>query len=258
MLIILPPSESKRPPAEDGAAVALDDLSFPALTPMRTRVLDALVATSGRSDAFSRLLVGPSLAAEVARNTWLRDLPASPAQDLYTGPLHRGLDAPTFSPAARERASREVVIASALWGLLRPTDRIPPYRLHVCAHLVGMDRLEPTWRTVLPGVLADVAGSSGVVADLRSPSYQAMGMPADLGDRTVTLRVDRHAPGGRRVGDVVAKRVRGEAARHLLESGADPADPASMADVLADRWPVDLHPPERDGSAWTMTLFVAD
>ena len=40
-----------------------------------------------------------------------------------------------------------------------------------------MDRLEPTWRTVLPDVLATAAGSDGLVLDLRSPSYQAIGMP---------------------------------------------------------------------------------
>ena len=38
MLIILPPSESKRPPADHGRAVDLDGLSFPALAPTRARI----------------------------------------------------------------------------------------------------------------------------------------------------------------------------------------------------------------------------
>ena len=251
----MPPSESKRPPPDRGRPVALDELSFPALTATRARILEALLATSARPDAFKRLQVGPSMADEVARNTRLLELPARPVLDVYTGPLHDGLDAATLSPAATERAARALVVASALWGALRPVDRIPPYRLHVCARLVGMDRLEPTWRTVLPDVLAEAAGPHGVVLDLRSPSYQAIGMPTGLSDRTVTIRVPQGR--GRSAGGSAtsfAKRVRGQAARHLLESGADPDDPDALAAVLAERWPVELAPPTRRGHPWSMTL----
>jgi uncharacterized protein len=258
MLIILPPSETKRPPPDHGQPVAFDELSFPELTRLRTRILDALIQTSAGPDAFERLYERPSMAAQIARNTRLLELAARPAADVYAGPLHAGLGLASLSDLGKERAGRSVLITSALWGGLRPSDQIPAYRMRVWSNLVGLGRVELLWRTLLPGLFARLAGPDGVVFDLRPPSFQALGMPTGLGDRTVALRVDQASGAGRRIGDVVAKRIRGQAARHLLESSEDPDDPDALAEILAERWPVRLREPERPGKSWTMTLSADD
>jgi uncharacterized protein len=256
VLIILPPSETKLPPPRRGSPLDLDRLSFPSLIAMRERVMDALIASSQRPDALRRLSVRPSLAGEVARNAYLRDLPTRPAVDTYSGPLYEGLDARSWSSRAEKRATRHVVIVSALWGALRPADRIPTYRLSLHARLVGMDRLDHTWRSLLPPVLTDAAAQRGPVLDLRSPVYQAVGRPTGLDDQAVTLRIRASPRGPAHIGDVIAKRVRGEAASRLLTSEADPEDPLDIADVLATRWSIEIHPPAGRSRTWTITLQV--
>jgi len=256
VLIIVPPSETKRPPTYDGQPVDIDTLSFPRLNTQRKAIARALIATSASPDALRRLGVRSSKTEEVIRNQVLFDLPAQPVLDVYSGPLHEGLDAGGWSTEMASRAERELVVTSAVWGALRPSDRIPPYRCHICAHLLDMDRLEPTWRAVLPKVLAEAADDDGVVLDLRSPTYQAAGSPTGLAARTVTLRI-RGSDRGRNVGDVVAKRVRGAAARVVLGSDATVRDPQDLVAVLAERWTLDVEPPPGSADRWTVTLHVA-
>jgi cytoplasmic iron level regulating protein YaaA (DUF328/UPF0246 family) len=224
---------------------------------VRTKVLRALIETSSRPDAAARLLVGPSIAEEVRRNTRLERLPARPVVEIYSGVLFSALEAATLSPVGKRRAASRLVIVSGLWGALRPGDRIPPYRLNICSDLVGLGELEPLWRSVLPTALADAAGRQGLVVDCRSTSYRAVGMPDGLGDRTVVIRVVRD-DGKRAAAGYVSKQTRGEVARYLLESGVNPATPHDLADALANAWDVEVKPPKRPGQPWTADVAAAD
>ena len=159
----------------------------------------------------------------------------------------------SLSAPARRRAADRVVVVAGLWGALRPTDRIPPYRLNVCSRLVGMPALEPMWRRVLPAVLVRAAGR-GLVVDCRSSSYRSMGAPTDLAPRTAVVRVVRDEAGRRSVASHDAKRTRGEVTRFLLESGADPGTPEGLAEALAARWPTELAPPARASQPWTIDV----
>ncbi len=258
MLVLLPPSESKAVPRRRGSRVALDALSFPALNPTRERVLGALAEVATRPDAAAVLGVGASLAREVAANAMLRDLPAIPVHDLYTGVLYDALGWPTLSAAARRRAGSRLVVVSALWGALRPRDRVPPYRLSMDVDLPGIGPLTRTWRDVLDPPLAAAAGARGLVVDCRSSTYAAAWAPGPaMAPRTVAVRVLRQSVTGERsVVSHMAKHTRGEVAREVLESGADPRSPAALAELLSWRWKVELVQPPRADRPWTLDVVL--
>lgn len=251
MLIVLPPSETKTSPPDGSAPLDLHGLSFPELSDQRERVLDALDATCRRDDACTLLTLRATLAASVAANLRVRELPTDEAWHVYAGDLYDALGAATLPALARRRAATRVVIASSLWGLLRPIDRIPPYRLPICAHLAGLPELEPAWRPLVGPALADAAGPRGLVVDLRSSSYLALGAPTGLADRTVLLRVRGIRPGVPASG-VASKRARGALARHLLESGLDPRAPADLAAALGS-WDASLRA-SRPGALVTLEV----
>ena len=95
MLVLLPPSKGMAPP-ERGRRTGLSTLVFPRLRAHRERLIDA---------------VDPAL----------RTAPAIPAAELYSGVLFAAL-------GLADLPWDGVLIASALWGAVRPGDRIPAYR----------------------------------------------------------------------------------------------------------------------------------
>jgi len=262
VLVLLPPSESKSAPAHRGRPVDLQRLSFPELTDLRQRVLEALITTSARPDARTLLGVGASLADEVARNTTLAAIPARPAAQVYTGVLYDALGWDSLSPAGRRRAQRRVIICSALWGALRPGDRIPPYRLSMDGELPGLGGLARLWRSELPAALTGAAGRGSVLVDCRSGSYAAAApataLPAAVAARTVAVRVLREVAGRRSVVSHLAKHTRGEVARFLVESADDPRTPADLADLVGTRWPVELGVPARAGAGPILDVVLRD
>ena len=239
MLILLPPSEGKAPGGR-GAPMDLASMSFPELTTVRTRVLAALATTSGRPDALAVLGAPKGAADQVAANVDLATAPARRVDGLYTGVLYDALDLASLDAGARRRAARSLVVVSAAFGALRPTDRVPAYRLSMDVSLPGVGPLAATWREVLGDVLAAAAGR-GAIVDLRSSTYVAAWRPeGSLAERTVAVHVVRDGPGGRTAVSHMAKHTRGLAARHLLASGAAPHGPEDVAAVLADRFDVAL------------------
>ena len=197
VLVLLPPSEGKAS-RRRGPAVDVGALSFPELTLARVQVLESLAKASADGDALRTLGVGDSLADDVARNTRWRSRPTLPASALYTGVLYDALDLAGLPAAARRRAATRLLVVSAAWGLLRPGDRMPPYRLPMDVDLPGVGPLAAHWRPHLVPLLTGLA--TGLVVDCRSSTYAAAWRPAGaVATRTVAVRVVREHAGRRSV-----------------------------------------------------------
>ncbi len=217
MLILLPPSEGKAPPSA-GPALDLSALSFPELTPTRERVVAALVRLCAERPAAAAevLGLGPTQSGQVAVNAQLSAAHCSPAIDVYSGVLFEALGAATLSAHGRRRLDAHVAIASGLWGLVRPHDPIPAYRLSGSASLPDIGTLASAWRGPIGALLV---GGEGLIVDLRSGTYQTLGpVPSDALHRTVTVRVLQELNGRRTVVSHSNKSTKGRIVRALLQS----------------------------------------
>lgn len=66
---------------------------------------------------------------------WAVTNPGKPALWSYTGDVYKGLQAPTMSLSDSNWAQKHLVIASGLYGLVRPYDGVQAYRLEMKASL---------------------------------------------------------------------------------------------------------------------------
>ena len=225
MLILLPPSEGKTAPSI-GAPVDLDSLVYSDLLgERRARILDTLerLAKLPRGRATGMLGVSRGQSGEVDVDAVLRGAPAAPAAEVYTGVLYDRLGLPELPAAARGR----VLIASALWGVVRPDDRIPYYRLSAKAKLTKIGPLSTWWRAALAEAMPDEAGE--LVVDMRSGAYAAAWKPKQA--TLLAVRAVGEGGGKRKPVSHMAKAVRGDVARALLEAKKPPVDPEAAAAI---------------------------
>jgi uncharacterized protein len=247
VLILLPPSETKTGHCW-GKPSNPDLLSFPELASTRIAVAQALARVSAQPDAPALLGVSANLGDDIAHNIRLDSAPAVSVADLYTGVLYEALGLPLMDSATRRRANRWLVVMSALYGAVRPTDKIPPYRLSMGVNLGDLGPLAAAWRAPLAAVLP-IAARRGVIVDCRSSTYAAAWVPQDdLATRWVQVRV----PGATHM----AKRTRGLVARHLCEAGADARTVEALHRIVAQRFETTLTRPARRGRPWVLNTGI--
>ena len=249
MLILLPPSEGKSTPRR-GKPLDLDALDFSELSGARSAVFDALVelCASDPEKAAEVLGLGPTQAAHVASNAALLTAPATRADRIYTGVLYDALGLADLEGPAKTRATRWLGIMSSAFGVVRPNDPIPAYRLSGDTNLPGIGIVSSYWRDHLEAVLTPAAGS-GLVVDLRSGMYAGFWRPpATIGPKVATMRVLHEVGPVRKVVSHFNKATKGRIVRDLLLDGSKPRTPAALAEHLVGLgWHVELGEPKKTG-----------
>ncbi len=228
-LILLPPSEGK---AAGGDGVPWNEASqsFPELAGPREEVVAALVrAMRGSIDARSKILgVGAARTTEAtAANLAVGSAPTLPAIGRYTGVLYDALDYPSLPAPLRRQVDRQVLIFSGLWGVVRPTDPIPDYKLKMGASLPGFGKPARFWKPLLTHELTDAE----VVWDLLPNEHSAAWDPTVVRRRMrVRFLDDIEKDGGRRLVAVSHwnKLLKGSLVRFVVRNQAD--DPGQLVD----------------------------
>jgi uncharacterized protein len=220
------------------------------LSPAKTLDLDtpvppevAALATTPRLVARSAELIGllrPQTPAQIASLMDLSDALATlnaaryaawsrrftarnsrPAVLAFAGDVYDGLDAATLTLDDLAWAQRHLKILSGLYGVLRPLDKLQPYRLEMGTALAnprGRD-LYAYWGDDLARHLNQALARDTpprVVVNLASQEYARAALRRTLKARVVECVFEEWKPAGWQVIGFFAKRARGAMARHAI------------------------------------------
>jgi uncharacterized protein len=181
-------------------------------------------------------------------------LPERPAIYAFAGDVYAGLEVHNLDEEAVLFAQDHLRILSGLYGLLRPLDRIRPYRLEMGTRWAPGRKadLYGYWGDrIADALMEDLrAQEDEVVINLASREYwTAAERHLDKGVRVIEIDFREEGPDGLRFNTFAAKRARGMMARYLCEHRL--TDPEQLKAFDSDGYRHD--PDNSDENRWRFT-----
>ena len=175
----------------------------------------------------------------------------------FKGDVYLGLDAQTLSKRDFTWAQKRLRVLSGLYGLLRPLDRIHPYRLEMGTALrntAGKDLYEFWGSKVTQALNEALAGQrSKVLINLASNEYYKVVQAQNIDGRIVTINFKEWRRDAYRFVSFSAKKARGLMARYMIDQRAERADDLKTFDVEGYAFNEELS--SRD--EWIFTRHIA-
>jgi len=212
---------------------------------LRARSPQELASLMGISDTLAAL----NAARYQAWSTRFTARNSRPAVLAFDGDVYDGLQARTLSPEDLEWAQAHVRILSGLYGVLRPLDRMQPYRLEMgtqlpvddAPNLYGFwgDRIAENLRRALAG------DPTPVVVNLASQEYFRSVRRDSLRARVIECVFEDWKGGGYKVISFFAKKARGLMARYAITRRIDSPNDLAAFDLEGYRHDARASAPDR-------------
>ena len=202
--------------------------TLPAFVPHAQRLIAVLREKSPQEVAALMSISDPLAALNVARYAaWQPRFTAANARQAvmaFNGDVYEGLQAQTLSGDDLQWAQQHVAILSGLYGVLRPLDRMQPYRLEMGTRLAtdAGANLYQFWGARIAEHLNQrlAADATPVVVNLASQEYFKSVDRKVLKARVIECVFEDHKAGQYKIISFYAKRARGLMARWAIQQRA--------------------------------------
>ncbi len=268
--ILLPSAEGKQAGGNPLAPDMFDYRSsntfnyFSELNPERRTLIDAVQAQvrqaqeAGDTAALEALfgVTGAALerAVEVSLNVY--ESPLTAAIDRYApGVMYRAMEFSALPTGAQRRLLENGIIFSGLFGLLRPDDLVPDYRLKMDARVEGIGKASAYWREPASAHLNTLL-TGQAVWNLLPAAFEAAWDDQGTAARTIRVSFFKEENGERKPVTHGIKPLRGALVGYIVTAVAESADALELWDA-PDGYEVDHDATELDETGSGTVVMVS-
>lgn len=207
-------------PAKSMQSLPVPDLELESTSPKFLKEASLLVEKM-REFSAKELQEGMKISDKLAKLNWQRYQDwtpnpnknhSAPAVQLFTGDVYQGLETVSWTLEDWKESQERVRILSGLYGLLRPLDRICPYRLEMGNK---MQDLYTFWKNEL---IDELNKSTDPLVNLASNEYAKAVDQKSLKRPWIDIDFYENTLKGMRIIGIHAKKARGKMARYIVKN----------------------------------------
>jgi hypothetical protein len=261
--ILLPPSEEKQPGGNPFAPDMFDYRTsntfnyFNELNSDRRKLIAVLEEVIRDGKDLDHIFGVPGEGVEEAKkiNSEIYNAPLMSALDRYSpGVMYKAMDFGGLPTGAQRRLLENGIIFSGLFGLLRPDDLIPDYKLSMNAVLPGIGKMMNFWRPIISPVLNRTLDGA-FVWNFLSSVHEGAWDDEHAYDTAIRVEFFTEEGGERKGVTEDAQPLRGKLVNFIVRESLEELEPL-LEWTHPDGFSYDPDTSERDESTNTVTIAM--
>jgi hypothetical protein len=182
--------------------------------------------------------------AKLSKNT-------RPAIYAFAGDVYTGLDAYTMDKKQIDFAQKNLRMLSGLYGILKPLDKIYPYRLEMGTNLPVDDKknLYQFWDNTIVNEINEELSEKDYLINLASEEYFKVIPTKQLKPKLITPAFYDFKNGKYKIISFFAKKARGSMARYIIDHSINKVSDIKKFDVDG----YSFNEPMSKGNTWVFT-----
>lgn len=249
MLILLSPAKT----LDFETAPTTEIATLPSFLEESQLLINQLQTLSVQEIASLMKLSDKLAALNVARyQSWQQPFPEGASKQAllaFKGDVYTGLEAETLSEHSLKYADKHLRILSGLYGLLRPLDKILPYRLEMGTSLTNLrgKNLYEFWGNQITDCINQQLQETGqsVVINLASQEYFKAVKASQLKAKLISPEFKDEKNGQYKIISFYAKKARGMMARYIIENQIESSEQLCNFDTQGYRYDATSSTPEK-------------